>query len=79
MPETLHYGSGLTIHKKEVQDLDRTYDFIMLHHVFEHLDDPLIALHNLYHRLNPNRYALIRIPIASSKAWANLRAGLGTA
>lgn len=67
--QDLHYEGGLTIHKKEVQDLDRTYDFIMLHHVFEHLADPLGALRNLYHRLNPGRYLLIRIPVASSYAW----------
>ena len=48
---------------------DETYDFIMLHHSFEHMDNPLSVLKKLNKMLNPNGYLLIRIPVSDSFAW----------
>lgn len=65
---TIHYKCGVTIWKKHMEDMTGTYDFIMLHHAFEHMDQPLEKLQAIYKLLNPDSYLLIRIPVASSFA-----------
>ncbi|MDJ0599889.1 MAG: class I SAM-dependent methyltransferase [Crocosphaera sp.] len=63
------YTEGIKIYKKELEKLDSQFDFITLHHSFEHMDDPLRVMENLYRLLKNDRYLLIRIPVASSFAW----------
>ncbi len=65
----LDYGASLTIQKKEIAELEGFYDFIMMHHSFEHMAEPLEVMKHIYRLLKPDRYALIRIPIALSYAW----------
>jgi len=57
------------IHKIGILDLDDKFDFIMLHHTFEHLENPKEILKKLYDSLNPGSCLLIRIPIVSSFAF----------
>ena len=64
---------GVTVFNQELKDVKGTYDFITLHHSFEHVDNPLSFLFDLHRLLNPNRYLLIRIPVASSYAWEHYR------
>jgi predicted SAM-dependent methyltransferase len=41
----------------------------MLHHVFEHMDNPLAVLKRLRELLKPSGTLLIRIPVSDSYAW----------
>ncbi len=63
------YENGVKIFKKQLCEIEQQFDLIMLHHSFEHMAEPLSVLKELYRWLKPNRYLLIRIPIASSFAW----------
>lgn len=63
------FTEGIKIYKKELEELDSQFDFITLHHSFEHMDDPLMVMENLYRLLKNDRYLLIRIPVVSSFAW----------
>ncbi|MDR3220207.1 MAG: class I SAM-dependent methyltransferase [Dysgonamonadaceae bacterium] len=63
------YDSGVKIEKKYINELNETFDFIMLHHSFEHMDNPESVMKEIYRLLNPNAYALIRIPVARSYAY----------
>lgn len=65
----LHYSNGVHIYKRNLSDVEQTFDFVMLHHVFEHVVDPLGALKDVYRVLRPQRYALVRVPLVSSYAW----------
>ena len=65
----LDHGGGLHIYKKEIQDLEQVYDFVMLNHVYEHMPDPAGTMHQLNRVVKPGGYVLIRIPIASSHAY----------
>ena len=49
--------------------MDGQYDFIMLNHVFEHMDDPVETLQKLYQLLKPNSYLLIRTPVMGTYSW----------
>jgi SAM-dependent methyltransferase len=63
------YENGVEIFKREVHEVQEQFDFIMLNHSFEHMQNQLLVIKELYRILKPNRYALIRIPVASSFAW----------
>lgn len=63
------YSNGVKVLKRELEKIEGQFDFIMLHHCFEHMPQPLSALKQLHTILKPNRFVLIRIPFASSFAW----------
>jgi SAM-dependent methyltransferase len=62
------YG-GIKILKKDIYQLSGMYDYIMLNHSFEHMDEPLKVLFRLKELLLPNRYLLIRIPLMDTYGW----------
>lgn len=65
IPSPINYGNGVFIEKKSLNDVDDTYDFVMLHHSFEHMPNPLESLKEIHRILNTKSYALIRVPVAS--------------
>jgi 2-polyprenyl-3-methyl-5-hydroxy-6-metoxy-1,4-benzoquinol methylase len=67
--EDISYRNGVKVFKKHVFELSGQYDLIMSHHSLEHMPQPLNVLKKFYELLKPNRYAIIRIPIASSYSW----------
>jgi 2-polyprenyl-3-methyl-5-hydroxy-6-metoxy-1,4-benzoquinol methylase len=52
-----------------VNDLGGDFDFIMLHHSFEHVNNPLEVLKLLFGKLAPEGIVVIRLPISSSYAY----------
>lgn len=60
---------NIRIFKKDLTEIKQKFDFIILNHSFEHMSQPLSVFNELYNMLESNRYALIRIPIASTFAW----------
>jgi SAM-dependent methyltransferase len=69
LPKPITYPNGLTIETKKLPELDDTYDIIMMHHVFEHIDDPLQILCDIKTKLSINGTCIIRIPVADCAAW----------
>lgn len=63
------YDDGVRIYKKELRELNDEFDFIMLHHSFEHMAEPQEVLKDLYLLLKPKHFVLIRIPVADSYAF----------
>jgi 2-polyprenyl-3-methyl-5-hydroxy-6-metoxy-1,4-benzoquinol methylase len=67
------YQSGVKIIKTDVCGLlnsnYKTFELIMLHHSFEHMNNPRETLDQLYKLLNPDGQLLIRIPVSDSFAW----------
>lgn len=63
------YANGVRLLKKKMDEMEGSFDFIMLHHCFEHMPDPLSVLMHLHRLLPPRRYTLIRIPVAGTWAW----------
>ena len=62
------YGS-INIYKKTIFELTGQFDFIMLHHAFEHMDEPLKVLQQLYRLLKKEKYLLIRTPVMGMYSW----------
>ena len=67
--DDIHYDNGVSVYKKRLSEHDSRYDFIMLHHSFEHMPDPVNTVRDLYRVLRRDRFVLIRIPLVSSHAW----------
>lgn len=61
--------NGIPIHKKDISEIDGKYDLIMLHHVFEHMDNPREILIQLGSLLTKSGQILIRVPLVDSFAW----------
>jgi SAM-dependent methyltransferase len=64
----IDYGNGVRILKRGVESLEGAYDFVMLHHAYEHVPDPAAALSGLARRLAPGGTLLVRIPVSDSHA-----------
>jgi SAM-dependent methyltransferase len=69
--DDIFYKNGVKILKKQVDEIQEQFDFVMLNHSFEHMPNQLLVIKEIHRILKPNRYALIRVPIASSFAWKN--------
>ncbi len=68
VPEDIDHGGGLHILKRQLADVDQRFDFIMLHHSFEHMPDPAGTLAQLKRMLDEGGVLLVRIPLADSHA-----------
>ena len=64
----LDYGNGVRVLKKPIGELSGRFDFVMLHHSFEHMPDSLGALRELNALVAPGGMLLLRIPVADSYA-----------
>lgn len=60
---------GFRVKRAELSAVTGSYDLIMMHHVLEHLADPVRALVDAKARLNPGGKILVRIPVAASHTW----------
>jgi 2-polyprenyl-3-methyl-5-hydroxy-6-metoxy-1,4-benzoquinol methylase len=64
----IDYGNGVRILRRGAGDLEGEYDFVMLHHSFEHMPDPAAALAALSRKVGPGGTLLLRIPVSDSYA-----------
>jgi 2-polyprenyl-3-methyl-5-hydroxy-6-metoxy-1,4-benzoquinol methylase len=71
--ESIKYANGLRIEKKDIYQVNGSWDIIMYHHAFEHVPDPLESLQAVAHLLTAGGTCLIRIPTVSSFAWEHYR------
>lgn len=60
---------GVRVQKRELEDVEGTFDLIMFHHSFEHVRDPAATLGAASRLLRPGGRILIRTPIAGSWFW----------
>lgn len=63
------YNNDVNIYKKEIYDIDKQYDFVMLHHAFEHMPDPHKVFAQLAKIISDDGRILIRIPVVDGYAW----------
>ena len=71
--ETIIYPNGLKIIKKNFNELEGKFDFIMFNHSFEHMENPFEVMNQSNRLLNKNKFLLVRIPVADSYAFKHYR------
>lgn len=69
----LFYPNGSRVFKRTLYEETETWDCVMLHHVFEHMERPDLVLQRVRHLLKPGGIALIRVPNADSYAYRKYR------
>lgn len=60
---------SLTLWKKDLSQSELRFDLILMHHSFEHMEDPEGMLRLSYARLNPGGRLLVRCPVADAEQW----------
>lgn len=63
------FDSGARLMRREVGQVEGTFDLVMFHHSFEHLPDPAESLGQACNLLAPGGRILIRMPTVSSDAY----------
>lgn len=67
--EDILLPGNVSIYKRTLAEVERSYDFVMLNHAFEHMSGPAKVFEDLFRITRPGRFVLIRIPVADSQAW----------
>lgn len=65
----ISYPNGVNISKSDIFSEKGKYDVVMLHHSFEHMDEPEKVLSKIRECLNPGGLVLIRIPVSDAAVW----------
>ena len=60
---------GLLVRKEQLRNLKTEFDVIMLHHVFEHVEDGRQMLADCQERLAAGGRIVLRMPVVDSAAW----------
>ncbi|RLA48975.1 MAG: hypothetical protein DRR42_16165 [Gammaproteobacteria bacterium] len=60
---------GVRVQLGELRDLTETFDYVMLHHSFEHMENPVEVFGELARIMAPGATLLIRTPVANCYAW----------
>ena len=68
VPSEIH-ADGFCVLKRDMSQLNGSFDVIMMHHSLEHMPSPLEALNQLRRLLSPDGMALVRVPVAGCYAW----------
>ncbi len=63
------FDNGVKILKKDISEIDGKFDYITLHHSFEHMPDPANVAGHLSRLLDSSGVIVIRIPVADCHAW----------
>ncbi len=71
--EVIEIGEETRIFKKSIFEIEGQWDLIMMHHVFEHVSDPLEVLQRVSQLLSEGGHCLIRIPVTESVAWGKFQ------
>jgi SAM-dependent methyltransferase len=69
LPEDREVASSVPLRKQRHDEIDGRYDWIMMHHTFEHVPDPRATLQSCKRLLSEGGKVLIRIPIMGQAAW----------
>jgi len=73
LPADVEVLPGLLVRKLPIEQVQDKFDLIMLHHVFEHIQQGEAMLASCQQHLTANGKLLLRFPTADSDVWENYR------
>ena len=68
IPTPLNYDGGLNVHN-DLDQIQKAFDLVMLHHSLEHMPDQHVAFERLSRWVKPGGMLLLRIPVFPNAAW----------
>ncbi|MEX2511831.1 MAG: class I SAM-dependent methyltransferase [Cyclobacteriaceae bacterium] len=69
LKETMIINKCMVLHKKSLAEIHGQFHVIMLHHAFEHMENPAESFSQISDLLYPGGKLLIRIPVSDGLAW----------
>ncbi|WP_158531186.1 class I SAM-dependent methyltransferase [Algoriphagus chordae] len=66
-------NANLHLRKQRIEESESTFDLIMMHHAFEHMESPMETLQACFDKLNPGGKLLIRTPVTDAEIWKEKR------
>jgi SAM-dependent methyltransferase len=66
---SLEVAPGVSVLKATHQEVEGRFDWVMMHHSFEHIADPRALLTSVQEMLTSDGRVLIRMPVAGNFAW----------
>jgi SAM-dependent methyltransferase len=69
LKEDTTYFDTVKLYKKDIFTIEKKYDLIMLHHSFEHMNDPNAVFSKLTELLSDDGLLVIRIPVVDCYLW----------
>ncbi|MEX2567236.1 MAG: class I SAM-dependent methyltransferase [Cyclobacteriaceae bacterium] len=69
LKETMVINKNLVLHKKTLAEIQGKFHVIMLHHAFEHMENPAASFSMISDLLYPGGRLLVRIPVSDALAW----------
>ena len=69
VPHDMQPRPGLRILKRHLSEVEGVFDFVMMNHSLEHMEEPERELADVARLLQPEGTLLIRIPVAGKKSW----------
>jgi SAM-dependent methyltransferase len=71
--EDMEFTDGLRIRKKDISEVEGTWDLIMFNHSFEHIPNQYETLRETSRRLGDYGICIINMPTVSSYAWKHYK------
>lgn len=69
LDKSILYQNGLLIKNIQLFEVKEEFDFITMHHSFEHMNNPFEVLSHIRKILKPNGVLIVRIPVTNTFAW----------
>ncbi len=69
IPETKKINDSLQLFCESFESAKGTFDLIMMHHSFEHMEDPESILKVCFQKLKAGGKLLVRTPVTDSQVW----------
>ena len=73
VPSEMAYDNGVRIEKKDLADVERSFDIVIFHHSFEHVPDPLQTLGEAARVMRREGILILATPHVESWAWEKYR------
>lgn len=73
MEKNIAINTHLHLWKKRIEESEISFDVIMMHHAFEHMESPMETLQACYDKLIPGGKLLIRTPVTDAAIWKEKR------
>jgi len=68
-PADRTFGNGALLVRRELDEVEGTFDLVMFHHSLEHVPDPAASLQSAVAKLSPGGRILVRMPTVSGEAY----------
>jgi len=64
-----YHSKQLNILKRNLEEINQTFDLVMFHHSLEHMENPSEVFFQVKRILKPNGKLIVRVPVTDGQVW----------